>query len=57
LHDLGVGTFTGMQVIARSSTGRAATVEVTGKDGKIDVPGARIEALLGLRSTWFDVAG
>jgi stage II sporulation protein D len=56
LRDLGVGAFQKLEVIARTSTGRAATVEVTGKDGKIDVPAARIQALLGLRSTWFDVA-
>jgi stage II sporulation protein D len=55
LKDLGVGRFQDMQVIARTASGRAATVEATGKDGKIDVPASRIEYLLGLRSTWFDV--
>jgi stage II sporulation protein D len=55
LKPLGVGRFEDMQVIARTSTGRAATVEVTGADGAIDVPAARIQALLGLRSTWFSV--
>ena len=56
LKELGVGRFRKLEVIARTSSGRAATVEVTGKDGTIDVPAARIQALLGLRSTWFDVA-
>jgi stage II sporulation protein D len=56
LAGLGVGDFRAMKVIARTSSDRAATVEVTGKDGTIDVPAARIQALLGLRSTWFDIA-
>jgi SpoIID/LytB domain protein len=56
LKPLGVGAYTDIKVIARDSTGRAATVEVSGPKGTIDVPAARIEALLGLRSTWFTVA-
>ena len=30
-------------------------VKATGKDGVIDVSASRIQVLLGLRSTWFDV--
>jgi stage II sporulation protein D len=56
LRDLGIGRFTSMAVTARTTSGRAATVEVTGEDASTDVPAARIQTLLGLRSTWFDVA-
>jgi stage II sporulation protein D len=56
LRDLGVGRFERMAVTARTPSDRAATVEVTGADGVVTVPAARIQMLLGLRSTWFDVA-
>jgi stage II sporulation protein D len=56
LRSLGVGTFRGMAVTARTPSGRAATVEVRGADSSVEVPASRIQALLELRSTWFDVA-
>jgi stage II sporulation protein D len=55
LRGLGVGTLQSLEVIATTPSGRAATVEAVGKDGTIDVPASRIQVLLGLRSTWFDV--
>jgi stage II sporulation protein D len=56
LEDVGVSGVKSLKVIARTASGRAATVEVTGKSAVIDVPSARIAAMLGLRSTWFSVA-
>jgi stage II sporulation protein D len=57
LRGLGIGRFASMRVAARTSAGRAATVEVRGETGTVTtVSAARIQALLGLRSTWFDVA-
>jgi stage II sporulation protein D len=57
LRGLGVGRFASMEVAARTASGRAASVEVRGEDdATATVPATRIQALLGLRSTWFDVA-
>jgi stage II sporulation protein D len=56
LRNLGVGRFERLEVTGRTASGRAAVVAVTGKDATVDVPAARIQALLELRSTWFDVA-
>jgi stage II sporulation protein D len=56
LRELGVGAFRDMAVTARTPSGRAATVEVRGADATVEVPASRIQVLLGLRSTWFDVA-
>jgi stage II sporulation protein D len=55
LRSLHVGTLRSLEVTARTASGRAATVAVTGKDATITVSASRIQALLGLRSTWFDV--
>src|SRR5215208_1862920 len=55
LRELGSGSFQRMRIASRTASGRAATVEVTGEDAVVSVPAARIQALLGLRSTWFDV--
>jgi stage II sporulation protein D len=56
LRTLGVGRFRDLAVTARTPSGRAATVEVRGEDSSVEVPASRIQVLLGLRSTWFDVA-
>jgi stage II sporulation protein D len=56
LRGLGAGRFRDMAVTARTPSGRAATVEVRGADKTVEVPASRIQVLLGLRSTWFDVA-
>jgi hypothetical protein len=46
-----------MRVASRTASGRAATVEVRDDaDATVTVTAARIQALLDLRSTWFDVA-
>ena len=55
LRPLALGALQSMRVAVRTPSGRAATVEVTGKDATAAVPASRIQALLGLRSTWFDV--
>jgi stage II sporulation protein D len=55
LRSLGAGTVQSLKVTARTASGRAATVDVTGKDATVSVPASRIQILLGLRSTWFDV--
>lgn len=48
-----LGDLVDIQVVALSSTGRAATVRVVGTLGSVDVPGTRARSLLGLRSSWF----
>jgi stage II sporulation protein D len=55
LRSLGAGPLQSMDVTARTASGRAATVELTGEDATVAVAASRIQALLGLRSTWFDV--
>jgi stage II sporulation protein D len=55
LKSLGVGELESLAVTASTPSGRAATVEVTGADATVSVPAGRIQALLGLRSTWFGV--
>jgi stage II sporulation protein D len=47
------GRWTGLRVASRTPSGRAATVEVTGRRGSAVVAASQIQALLGLRSTWF----
>jgi stage II sporulation protein D len=49
------GDLLDVQVVARTPSGRAATVRVTGTLGTTDVPGTTVRKLLGLRSTWFTV--
>jgi stage II sporulation protein D len=56
LRTLHVGDFRDMAVTSRTPSGRAATVEVRGADATVEAPASQIQALLGLRSTWFDVA-
>jgi peptidoglycan hydrolase-like amidase len=56
LRGLGVGRYRSMAVTTRTPSGRAGTVEVRGESGTAEVSASRIQALLGLRSTWFDVA-
>jgi stage II sporulation protein D len=55
LRRLPVGTVRTMVVASRTASGRAATVTVGGDSGSATVTAARIQTLLGLRSTWFDV--
>ena len=50
------GDLVDMAVVARTPSGRAATVRVTGSFGAVDLSGATVRSLLGLRSTWFDLA-
>jgi stage II sporulation protein D len=56
LRPLGAGRFESLRVASRTASGRAAAVEVAGRDATVTVSAARIQALLGLRSTWFDAA-
>ena len=49
------GDLLDVQVVARTASGRAATVRVTGTLGTTDVPGTTARQLLALRSTWFTV--
>jgi stage II sporulation protein D len=56
LRGLGVGRFRSMAVTTQTPSGRAGTVEVRGETASVEVSASRIQALLGLRSTWFDVA-
>jgi stage II sporulation protein D len=49
------GDLLDLQVVARTPSGRAATVRVTGTLGAVDVPGVTARSLLGLRSTWFAI--
>jgi stage II sporulation protein D len=49
------GAFREMRVTARTPTGRAATVRVTGAKGVAEVPAATIRARLELKSVWFSV--
>jgi stage II sporulation protein D len=53
LGTLLLGKLQGMSVVARNSSGRAATVEIQGSGGVTEATGARIRAALGLRSTLF----
>jgi stage II sporulation protein D len=55
LKSLRVGKLESLEVTGRTASGRAATVDVTGKDATVSVTAGRIQSLLGLRSTWFDV--
>ncbi len=50
------GDLVGVAVTARTPSGRAATVRVTGTLGTSDVQGTTVRSLLGLRSAWFSVA-
>jgi stage II sporulation protein D len=56
LRPLGVGRFEALNVTSRTASGRAATLDVVGSTATTTVTAARIQALLGLRSTWFTVA-
>ena len=49
------GDLLDVRVVARTPSGRAASVRVTGTLGSLDVPGVTARTLLGLRSTWFTV--
>lgn len=49
------GDLVDVAVVARTPSGRAATVRVTGTLGTRDVPGTTVRTLLGLRSAWFTV--
>jgi stage II sporulation protein D len=49
------GDLVDIAVVARTPSGRAETVRVTGTLGVRDVPGTTARTLLGLRSAWFTV--
>jgi stage II sporulation protein D len=49
------GDLLDVQVVARTPSGRAASMRVTGTLGSVDVPGVTARTLLGLRSSWFTV--
>ena len=53
LRELGVGSIMELAVTARTASGRAAEVRVTGTGGSATIPATRARSLLGLRSTWF----
>jgi stage II sporulation protein D len=50
------GALVDVRVVARTASGRAATVRVTGTLGTTDVPGTEARKLLGLRSAWFTIS-
>jgi stage II sporulation protein D len=52
------GRLEGLEVLTRTPSGRAATVEVRGSEGNQTVSAATIRTALGLRSTWIErIAG
>jgi stage II sporulation protein D len=52
------GRLEGLEVLTRTASGRAATVEVRGSEGDRTVSAATVRTALGLRSTWItDVSG
>ena len=53
LASVSPGRLRSLRIASRTPSGRAAVVAVTGRRGTASVPAARIQALLGLRSTWF----
>jgi stage II sporulation protein D len=55
LASVSPGRLRTLRVTSRTPSGRAALVEVTGRRGTAQAPAARVQALLGLRSTWFFV--
>jgi stage II sporulation protein D len=55
LKDVRLGDLLDLTVSARSASGRAATVDVVGADGTVQLPADRVRSLLGLRSTWFTI--
>jgi stage II sporulation protein D len=55
LKDVRLGDLLDLAVSARSASGRAATVDVVGADGTVQLPADRVRTLLGLRSTWFTI--
>jgi stage II sporulation protein D len=57
LRSVSPGKLRRLRVSARTLSGRAGTVALTGSRGAASVPASEIEALLGLRSTWFSFRG
>jgi len=55
LGDAVDGDLEDVEVSARTSTGRALTVRVTGSEGAREITATVVRARLGLRSTWFTV--
>ena len=55
LQTVVAGDLVAITVTARTPSGRAGTVRVTGTLGARDIPGTTARSLLGLRSTWFSV--
>jgi stage II sporulation protein D len=53
LGGLVAGDLTGIAVTARNSSGRVATVTITGTGGVTQATGSQVRTALGLRSTWF----
>ena len=50
-----LGDLVDVDVVARTPSGRAGTVRVTGTLGVRELPGTTVRTLLGLRSSWFTV--
>jgi stage II sporulation protein D len=55
LESVVLGDLVDVEVVARTASGRAATVRVIGTLGARDVSGTSARSLLGLRSSWFTV--
>ena len=55
LRSVTPGALRRLRVATRTASGRAATVAVTGSQGTALVSAARVQALLQLRSTWFEL--
>lgn len=49
------GGLVDIAITARTASGRAATVRISGTLGTREVPGTTARSLLGLRSAWFSV--
>ena len=56
LGDWVAGDLEEIEVTARSPSGRARTVHITGTEGERDVTGFELRSRLGLRSTWFEIS-
>jgi peptidoglycan hydrolase-like amidase len=55
LREVVLGELEDVKVASTGETGRAATVDVIGDEGTIQISGQELRRFLGLRSHWFAV--
>jgi len=55
LREVVLGELQDVKVASTGETGRAATVDVIGDEGTIQISGLELRRLLGLRSHWFAI--